>query len=602
LELPASLVSLSLSNCTALENLTLPDGLVTLSISGCTALKTLSIHTNVENITLPLPPETIRFTVRNNGEGNYATDQYGKILTKLDGGEIVAAVGLEGPVEIPEGTYVLANGLLARPAITSVILPSTITVIPQGLCTGSGITSITINGEVTEIGRDAFVDCINLSSITLPESLETIGMFAFRGSGLTSIVIPEDVTNIGMQAFVNCPNLATVTIQTTANYNTDGSNSRIFEGCSALTTVNFHQNTTVIPAGLFWKVANLAKINPDAQRDVNFPPNLAEIKAQTFAETALAGHITLPDSLQKLENAFADCTGITKITFPDSIVDFSPLQRCTGLVEFELTDTAAPQVFATADSGKLLYKVSESTKIFDVVPGNNVDIVVPAQFTAYNKFVFQGKGLRSIDFSGNTSWPTTNSGTTYSEGFKGCIKLETVILNTNATVITNGTFSGCESLTTVKMGLDGEANILTGITIIGGSAFLDCKALESIELPSITEFQTMGNSFKGCTALQSVTIGPNLAGTSKKIQANTFNGCTALTEVILQRTADVTPLANINAFAGCIALESIWVPASLVDTYIAATPWSSTSSPIAVGQGTQYLLKDKIKDVENRVQ
>lgn len=107
------------------------------------------------------------------------------------------------------------------------------TEISQKAFYGSGLTTVTIPNNVTEIGANAFGDCkqlgvvnigtgitritgfdgcTSLSSITLPENIKVIGAAAFSKTALTSIVIPDSVTKIDSYAFENCTALEQVTI------------------------------------------------------------------------------------------------------------------------------------------------------------------------------------------------------------------------------------------------------------------------------------------------------------------------------------------------------------------------------------------------------
>ncbi len=58
--------------------------------------------------------------------------------------------------------------------------------------------------RVTQIGDDAFKDCVNLTSVTIPESVISIGYAAFSGcDSLTDVTIPKSVTSIKEKAFFN---------------------------------------------------------------------------------------------------------------------------------------------------------------------------------------------------------------------------------------------------------------------------------------------------------------------------------------------------------------------------------------------------------------
>lgn len=63
--------------------------------------------------------------------------------------------------------------------------------------------------NIPVIGIDAmtFLDARNLTKITFPSTLKKIGTAAFKNTGITEIVIPEGVSEVGRDAFSNCLNL-----------------------------------------------------------------------------------------------------------------------------------------------------------------------------------------------------------------------------------------------------------------------------------------------------------------------------------------------------------------------------------------------------------
>ncbi len=75
------------------------------------------------------------------------------------------------------------------------------------------LTSVSIPGSVTSIGRYAFCGCSGLTSVSIPGSVTSIGKFAFWGcSGLTSVSIPGSVMSIGDSAFFRCGGLTSIRI------------------------------------------------------------------------------------------------------------------------------------------------------------------------------------------------------------------------------------------------------------------------------------------------------------------------------------------------------------------------------------------------------
>lgn len=94
------------------------------------------------------------------------------------------------------------------------------------------------------------------------------------------------------------------------------------------------------------------------------------------------------------------------------------------------------------------------------------------------------------------------------------------------------------------------ADMLAGVTSIGGAAFADCSSLASVEIPATVNLIS-GMAFYMCSSLTSLTV---LA---------------------------ITPPALVQqAFEGTSNDLIIYVPAESVDTYKAAENWSSYEGKI----------------------
>lgn len=91
--------------------------------------------------------------------------------------------------------------------LKSVILPEKLEEIPASLFEGcSALTTLVIPNTVTKIGKNAFKES-GLTQITLPESLTTIEASAFYKTKLETITIPKNVTKIPTDCFYQCENL-----------------------------------------------------------------------------------------------------------------------------------------------------------------------------------------------------------------------------------------------------------------------------------------------------------------------------------------------------------------------------------------------------------
>jgi hypothetical protein len=98
-------------------------------------------------------------------------------------------------------------------ALKEISIPKAVKTIPVTCFSGdTALEKVVINGDLTEIGNQAFLDCKSLKSINFPDSLTTIGNWAFHGcESLTEITLPKGLKTIGELAFSDI-GLQTVTV------------------------------------------------------------------------------------------------------------------------------------------------------------------------------------------------------------------------------------------------------------------------------------------------------------------------------------------------------------------------------------------------------
>ena len=93
------------------------------------------------------------------------------------------------------------------------------------------------------------------------------------------------------------------------------------------------------------------------------------------------------------------------------------------------------------------------------------------------------------------------------------------------------------------------------VTGIGGSAFSECSALTSINIPSsVTSIEK--SAFRGCSSLTSI----NIPSSVTSIGGAAFWGCSSLTSINIP--SSVTSIEK-SAFRGCSSLTSINIPNSV---------------------------------------
>lgn len=192
--------------------------------------------------------------------------------------------------------------------------------------------------------------------------------------------------------------------------------------------------------------------------------------------------------------------------------------------------------------------------------------------------------------------------------FQECTELESITLPAAVTTLPYALFSGCTKLKTITA---------PGVTSLGDSVFQNCTGLQAISFPNV---RTVGASaFSGCTGIQSLSLptaetianrafgnfpfglvelpactsigtqigygnGPSGFDFTQKltIPAQAFKDSGNMIHLIL-RSNEVCPLSNVNAFTNTpigAGFGYIYVPSDLVNTYKAASNWSSFASQI----------------------
>ena len=192
----------------------------------------------------------------------------------------------------------------------------------------SNLTSVKIPSSVTIIGREAFVG-YPLTSIEIPSSVTTIEDYAFGWSSLESIVIPSNVTSIDDGTFSNCYGLASVVIP-------EGVVSIgfcAFYDCDGLTSIEIPSSVTSINTGAFYACSGLTSIE--------IPSSVTSIGDEAFDGCSSLTSVEIPSSVTRLgEKAFARCSSLESVTFEEG--NSSPLniypyafQDCPNLKRVE---------------------------------------------------------------------------------------------------------------------------------------------------------------------------------------------------------------------------------------------------------------------------
>jgi hypothetical protein len=276
--------------------------------------------------------------------------------------------------------------LIAYPgaAAGSYTVPNKVsTVLSASFEFATGVTSVTMGTNVTNIGYAAFYDCSALTSITvnpsnafytttngvlydktktiliqypsglpgtyvIPNTVSNISDGAFGDAfGLTSVAIPDGVTNIGFEAFYSCTNLGSVTL---------GPNIRTIQ--------------------------QAAFIYCQALRNIIFPPSVTNLGFEAFA------------GCQTLTNACFEGNEPTdggSVFFFDTAL--TQILHVNGTTGWGATYDNIPTVPCTTCGGV-------GTTLMITGSGPNVLVTWPSRFTGYT--------LQSTTNLASPSWSTVS--------------------------------------------------------------------------------------------------------------------------------------------------------------------------------------------------
>ncbi len=177
-------------NCKALQTIVLPDSIASIgdfAFDNCTSLKAIRIPDSVTTV------------------GRYAFHNC-KEATKLIIGHNAEDIG----------EYAFAG----CEKLTNVEIDCAMRVLRDGMfmdCTQ--LSNLKLEEGLETIGKEAFKNCSALTSITLPLTLKSIDTNAFSGTGIVTIDIPSNVTDIASGAFAGCKSLENINVDTyNSNY------------------------------------------------------------------------------------------------------------------------------------------------------------------------------------------------------------------------------------------------------------------------------------------------------------------------------------------------------------------------------------------------
>ena len=175
-----------------------------------------------------------------------------------------------------------------------------------------------------------------------------------------------------------------------------------------------------------------------------------------------------------------------------------------------------------------------------------------------------GEGVTSLDASGELIVGTMTGGGNDGEEAAASILSNTIteLDNSIATSLRSRALQGATKLVTVN---------LPAVTSMGTYAFYSCAGLTTVHMPLVTSIPSQ--CFYGCSKLKHADF-----GRITSIAAQAFHTDNVLTELIIRKNDSICTLSNTTAISNTAIGKGtgyVYVPAALVDSYKAASNWST---------------------------
>ena len=160
-----------------------------------------------------------------------------KLTTPAEGSTYAGEITVPTTFAVADTTYTVVEidkEAFKGTTVTTVSLPASVTKIGNNAFENSTLTTLNVpDVDALKIGTYAFASCSNFGTLMIPSSMTEIPEGLYKGTAVAAFTPGANITAIGASAFEDCAALEQLTIPATLK--TIGENA--FAGCDALTSV-----------------------------------------------------------------------------------------------------------------------------------------------------------------------------------------------------------------------------------------------------------------------------------------------------------------------------------------------------------------------------